>query len=675
MPPFEALLQPLKIGTLTAKNRIEAAPTLTCIAHADQSVSERAGGVLPDCRPRAAPGIITVLETAIDADRAITQPTQLNLGSDFYIPALTSVAEVIKAGGAIASIQLNHGGRQAVSQLNGGRNPIGPSHMVGIFTEDRRRGEQVVEEMTLAMIDEVIDHFAAAAFRAKTAGFDMVMVHAGHGWLISQFISPAVNTRTDEYGGSLENRCRFGIRVIEAIRERCGADFPIEWRISASDLVPGGLEIADAVRYAQIMQDKVDLLQVSAGTIGVPHTYPYTHPSTYLPHGENLERAAEIKKAVRTPVGVVGAIVDLDEAGEWVAAGKVDFVALCRALIADPALPKKTFRGRKEDAIPCIRCNSCLIRGAHSLPVRCTVNPIAVREDYYRCVPPMAAKAKKVVVVGGGPGRYGGRPCRLLPRARASPCSRRKTGWAATCWPRPARISRPTGSGIVDYILRQMDGSNVDVRLGTEATADRGEGGSPRRGDRRGRGRTGAAGGAGAWMGANVMLAADVMKGAVPCPGKAVVVAGDGGMGLEAALMLARQGKQVAIVELPGGSAGDQTVNFVDVVVLQDYLDEHGIRPRKGMVLKEVREGKVMVRDEQGQDSELAADAVVLAPGLRARTESGRSLAAIRRPKSTSSAIAASPASSSTPYTKPSKRRSRCRRVLQMPGPTKRRPG
>ncbi len=254
------------------------------------------------------------------------------------------------------------------------------------------------------MIDEVIDHFAAAAFRAKTAGFDMVMVHAGHGWLISQFVSPAVNSRTDEYGGSLENRCRFGIRVVEAIRERCGADFPIEWRISASDLVPGGLEIADAIEYALIMQDKVDLLQVSAGTIGVPHTYPYTHPSTYLPHGENLERAAEIKKAItKVPVGVVGAIMDLDEAGGWVAAGQVDFVALCRSLIADPALPKKTFRGRKDDAIPCIRCNSCLVRGAHSLPVRCTVNPMAVREYYYRAVPKVAAEKKKVVVVGGGP--------------------------------------------------------------------------------------------------------------------------------------------------------------------------------------------------------------------------------------------------------------------------------
>lgn len=616
MALWESLTEPMKIGSLMAKNRIEAAPTLTCIAHADQSVSRELVEFYR-VQAKGGAGIITVLETAVDADRAITQPTQLNLGSDFYIPALTSVAEVIKDGGAIASIQLNHGGRQAVSQLNGGRNPIGPSRMVGVFTEDRRRGEQVVEEMSLEMIDEVVDHFAAAAFRAKTAGFDMVMIHAGHGWLISQFISPAVNKRTDEYGGSLENRARFGIRVIEAIRERCGVDFPIEWRISASDLVPGGMEIADGVAYAELMQDKVDCFQVSAGMIAEPRTYPYTHPSVYLPHGENVDRAAEIKRAVSIPVGVVGAIVDLEEAGEWVAAGKADFVALCRALIADPALPKKTFRGRKDEAIPCIRCNTCLIRGAHSLPVRCTVNPLTVREDYYRCLPPAATK-KKVVVVGGGPAGLEA-AVTAAGRGHEVVLLEKSERLGGNLWISAGPAFKDDWKRYLEYLLRQVEKSDVTVRLSTEGTAERVRAEAPDE-------VIVAVGAEPVWPdvpgieSGNVLWAGDVLRGD-EVPGERVVVAGSGGAGQEAALHLARQGKQVAIIEIPGGSAGDQTVNFVDAMALEDYLEEHGIRVRAGVVLEEVKNGKVVARDASGQVQELPADAVVVATNLRSRTE------------------------------------------------------
>ncbi len=668
--PYAVLREPVRIGPLTAKNRVEAAPTLTCICNRDQSVTRELVEFYRT-QARGGAGIITVHEAAIDADRAVTQPTQLNLGDDFYIPGLASIAEVIKDAGALASIQINHGGRQAVVELNGGRNPIGPSAQVGRFTEDRRRGVQVVEEMTLAMIDEVVDHFAAAACRAQMAGFDMVQIHGGHGWLISQFISPVVNKRTDEYGGSLENRARFALRVVEAVRERCGADFPIEWRLSASDLVPGGLEIDDAVAYARLMQDKVDCFQVSAGMIAEPRTYPYTHPSVYLPHGENVERAAAIKAAVNKPVAAVGSIMDMDEGARWVAEGKTDMVALCRALLADPDLPNKTFKGEAAEIIPCIRCNTCLARGVHLTPVRCTVNPRSVREDYYRCLP-LPAVRKKVVVVGGGPAG--------MTAARTAA----DRGHQVVLFERSDRLGGNllVSSGpdfkadyrrFLDYLLGQVHRSSALLRLGTEATPDRvaaedpdvlilAVGAEPLWPEIPGLTVDGRPAGDVFWAGdvlrgdnvlwhgdvlpaggvlkgADVLLANDVAQG-VQIPGDVVVVAGSGGMGQEAALALAGEGKRVTVVDIPGGSAHDQTVNFLDASLLEELLAERGVVLRRDLVLTEMRPGRVLVAreasvsadgaadaeassalDNVGEKLELRADALVVATALRPRND------------------------------------------------------
>jgi len=617
---LDVLRQPIRIGGLTVKNRIAAAPTLSQHTNTDQSVNQ---GVVEFYRAQARGGVglITVMETAVDEDRAITQPLQLNLGHDRYLCALTEVVEAIKYYGAVASIQLNHGGRQSASAFIGGRKPIGPTAMTGQFVEDKRRPEQEIEEMRLDMIDTVVDNFAAAALRAKHAGFDMVMVHGGHGWLISQFLSPLANQRTDEYGGSFENRVRFAVRVVDAIRERCGSDFPIELRVSASDLVEGGWTLDDALQFAQVMQHKVDCFQVSAGMIAEMQTYPPTHPSCYLPYGENVERAAAIKAAVNKPVAVVGGIVDLDFAARVVAEGRADMVAMCRALIADTALVKKTFAGKAADVVPCIRCNTCLARGMHAMTVQCTTNPWSLREEYYRCLP-YPARRKKVVVVGGGPA---GMEAAIIASSR---------GHEVVLFERQPRLGGNLAVAaapefkfdmrrFLDYLVRQIEKSGTVVRLGVEATpelvaAERPDelivavGAEPVALEVPGCEREDVHG--------MLVPAEEVFTGRAET-GQRVVVAGCGGIGLEAALALGRAGKHVEVLDVPGGSEQDKTVNNVDHLLLIPLLAGLGIEPRTGWTVVGIAPGSVTVADADGRQEEIPADTVVLANGRRARSD------------------------------------------------------
>ena len=398
--PWHVLLEPIRIGPLVAKNRIEAAPTLTCICNRDQSVTRELVEFYR-VQAKGGAGIITVHETAIDADRAITQPTQLNLGDDFYIPGLAAIAEVIKDGGALASIQLNHGGRQAVSELNGGRNPIGPSAQVGRFTEDRRRGEQVVEEMTLG--HDRRGHRPlrgrrlsgqAGRFRHGPDPRGTRLAHLPVRLAGRQQAHRRIRRQPGEPGPLRD-------RVVDAVRERCGADFPIEWRLSASDLVPGGLEIEDAVEYARLMQDRVDCFQVSAGMISELAPIRTLMPRSTCPTARTWSGLRPSSGRSPSPFAVVGAIMDRRRSASGSAAGKADIVAMCRALLADPQLPNKTFRGEEGRDHPLHPLQHLSARGVHMNQVRCTVNPRSVRGT--TIAPSAAGRAEKVVVVGGGP--------------------------------------------------------------------------------------------------------------------------------------------------------------------------------------------------------------------------------------------------------------------------------
>jgi 2,4-dienoyl-CoA reductase-like NADH-dependent reductase (Old Yellow Enzyme family)/thioredoxin reductase len=614
MPDWQVVFEPIKIGSLIAKNRIEVAPTVMGLANADQSVSRE---LIEFHRAHAKGGaaIVTVGESAIDKDRAINQAGQINLGDERVIPGLSNLAEAIKRNGALASIQLQHAGRMAIRELNGGRNPIGPSGAFGKFTEDRRRGEVEVEEMTLEMMDQVIENYATAAFRAKQAGFDMVMVHGGHGWLLSQFISPAANHRTDEYGGSIQNRARFPQRVVRAVKARCGQDFPVEYRFSATDLVPGGLELEEAIEFAKLMQDDVDLFQVSSGMISDPRTYPYTLVADYLPYGENAERTAEIKRVVEKPVAVIGAIPYLEFGGNLIAEGVCDVVAMCRPFIADPAAPKKTARGLSKDVRPCLRCNECTMRVGHILPGRCSVNPIAGQDDYYRSFPASSQK-KKVVVVGGGPA---GMEAALVASSRGHDVvlfeeQSSLGGNLATYAPLPFKLD---AKRYLDYLTKQVGDSQVKVRLGTRADEGLVAAEAPDE-------LIIAVGAEPSWPpipGLNpdrAVWAGDVVAGRRPTGGK-VVVLGGGATGCETALFLAQQGKNVTVVEMLEELAPD--FNACNRALLLELLGELRVDLKTRTQVVEVRDGSVTVVGPDGTSQTIAADDLVLALGAKSRTE------------------------------------------------------
>jgi 2,4-dienoyl-CoA reductase-like NADH-dependent reductase (Old Yellow Enzyme family) len=228
------------------------------------------------------------------------------------------------------------------------------------------------------------EHFASCAELLKEAGYDMCLIHGGHGWLLHQFISPYYNKRTDEYGGSLENRARFPLMVIDRVRRRVGDSFLIEYRMSGSDLLKGGLSIDEAVEFAKMLDGKVDFIHVSAGVDPESFQAVHTHPTIFLPHGVNVHYAAVKAAGVRTPVVTIGAICDPDMAEEILAGGKADIIAMTRALIADPRFPEKAALGRTKEITPCLRCLDCLANMQEREHFQCAVNPSAGRELRYR---------------------------------------------------------------------------------------------------------------------------------------------------------------------------------------------------------------------------------------------------------------------------------------------------
>ncbi len=395
---YPHLCSPIAIGNVTFRNRMFSAPMGGTDITNDGCIGPKSTAFY-ELRAKGGAAAVTVSECMVHPATDGSHAYHLDESILNSLASATYTADAIRRHGAIPSLELSHSGMYSGTYMTDksrqkGLAQWGPSACT-------RPDGVPVGELTKEMIADIVRSYGHVAGLAKRAGFEMIMIHGGHGWLINQFFSPYFNHRGDEYGGSLENRCRFAVEVLQSVRAAVGPGFPIEFRMSGSELFEGGYDLAEGCRIAQQIEPYINLLHVSAGTY--QRGFGDTHPSMFKEHGCNVYLAAEIKKHVSVPVATIGGLNDPAQMEEIIASGKADVVYMARALLADPQLPNKVMANREGEIVRCLRCFTCMAERAATATRRCTVNPLIGRELEGDTVYP-APEKKKVLVAGGGPG-------------------------------------------------------------------------------------------------------------------------------------------------------------------------------------------------------------------------------------------------------------------------------
>ncbi|MDU5262538.1 MAG: NADH:flavin oxidoreductase, partial [Clostridium celatum] len=387
----------IKLAGRVFKNRMFGSPISNPDVGPDENMTKE-NIAFYSYRAKGGAASITISEGIVHTATGKSHTKHILLDNPMSLPSLTEAASAIHRHNCMASIELSHGGKFAGNRSHTG----GDGKSYGPVDEIGKDGTRVYE-MPESLILEIAENFGKAAAMVKQAGFDMVLVHAGHGWLLNQFMSPATNTRTDQWGGSFENRMRFPLLCIQKIREAVGPQFPIEFRMSGAEYTEGGYDINYGIKIAKAIDGKVDLIHVSAGVHENRNAFIITHPSMFIEHGCNLHLAAEIKKHVKTPVATIGGLNDPDMMEEIIASGKADIVEMGRQLMADPFFPEKALTGHKKDIVQCCRCFACFAAYLGTRTQVCALNPVIGRElEHQFAFAPTTPK--KVLIAGGGPG-------------------------------------------------------------------------------------------------------------------------------------------------------------------------------------------------------------------------------------------------------------------------------
>lgn len=595
---YKKIFEPLTIRRMTMKNRIMMTPMGT-------NYGEQSGEMsflhinYYEQRAKGGTGLIMVENASVDSPEGSNGTTQLRIDHDNYLPRLFKLTETIHKHGTCIGIQINHAGASAQSARTN-MQPVSASDVPS------KAGGEIPRPLAIDEILRIVKKYGEAAKRAQVAGFDCVEIHAGHSYLLSQFLSPTTNKRTDEFGGSAENRARFAKLVVEEVRKQVGPFFPIFVRISADEKAEGGNTLEDTLDYLQYFQEEVDVFDVSCG---LNSSLQYQIDANYLPDGWRSYMAKTVKERYGKPCVTTGNIRDPKVANDILEKGDADIIGMGRGLIADPEWVNKVDFGDVCDIRKCISCNiGCAgNRIGINRPIRCTVNPSVTEGDVYK--KQQINKPCNVVVIGGGTAGL------------EAACTAAEVGWTTFLIEKKpylgglaAEISKiPDKKRLADfpnYLIHRAEGlRNLFVFTDTEATADfvknlkpniivNATGSQPLlppiAGLHENLGKEGS----------KVYSILDMINHVNDYPedmtGKKVAVIGGGAVGLDVVEYFAPRGASVSIVEmLPAIGNGIDPISKVGTFAM---MDQYGVRQMTKTALKEVRPDSFYVETPEGPE-------------------------------------------------------------------------